>query len=234
MLNQTFSLDVPQVAAPLLEQWANKDLFTGRPIVGAGLDKLRPGEQRRPWTSATASEVARALDDSGIPLPETLRSPKRLEHMIQAYFGTLGMYALSASDLAVRSLWDYPSEPEPHLRDLPLLGSFYRDGPERHIRQLTELYELIRHVKGLAMTVNELRRLGEYDRARDLAVQERDKLRLRKLASRLERQLSGLNRAMRMVHADASLSPTAKRRKLDALVNQRNTLVKRVWDRVGR
>jgi hypothetical protein len=232
MLNQTFSVDVPQVVAPLLEQWANKDLFTGRPIVGGGLESYKPGEQRRPWTSATASEVARALDDSGLPLPETLRSPKRLEHLIYGYFGTLGMYVLSASDMAVRALWDYPSDPEPRLRDLPLVGSFYRDGPERHTKQLTDLYEMIRETKGLVFTIKELQRTGEYDRARELAEENQDKLRFRKLAFALERRLGDVNRQMRIIHSDRTLSPAEKRTQLEELEGKRNELVKRVWGRM--
>lgn len=232
MLQQMFSVDVPQVAAPILEQWANKDFFTGRPIVERSLERLRPGDQRRPWTSATASEVARALDESGLPLPLAVRSPKRLEHLIGAYFGSMGLFVLSGADVVTQWLFDYPADPELRTGDLPVVSSFYREGPERHPRQLGDLYELIHDVQGLALTVNELRQTGDPERARQTVEQNRGALRLKSLSYKMERRLADLNRAMRMVHADRNMTPEEKRQKLDELVLKRNALVRRALERM--
>lgn len=219
-------------AGPILEQWANKDFFTGRPIVERSLERLRPGDQRRPWTSATASEVARALDESGLPLPLAVRSPKRLEHLIGAYFGSLGLFVLSGADMVTEWLFNYPADPEMRVADLPVVSSFYREGPERHPRQLGDLYELIRDVQSLGLSVQELRRTGDPERAREAAEQNRGKLRLKSLSYKVERRLADLNRAMRMVHADRNMTPEEKRQKLDELVLKRNALIRRALERM--
>jgi hypothetical protein len=176
--------------------------------------------------------VAKALDESGLPLPLAVRSPKRLEHLIGAYFGSLGLAVLSGADVVTQWLFDYPADPELRTGDLPVVSSFYREGPERHPRQLGDLYELIRDVQGLALTVSELRQTGDPERARQTVEQNRGALRLKGLSYKMERRLADLNRAMRMVHADRNMTPEEKRRRLDELVLKRNALVRRALERM--
>ncbi|MGE4553979.1 MAG: hypothetical protein AB7D57_12775, partial [Desulfovibrionaceae bacterium] len=60
----------------------------------------------------------------------------------------------------------------------------------------------------------------------------RDKYRLKKVAGRMERALSDINRAMRAVYADRRMTPGEKRERLDGIVQRRNELVQRAWERM--
>ncbi|KAF0234325.1 MAG: hypothetical protein FD177_881 [Desulfovibrionaceae bacterium] len=232
MLTQTFNVGLPQVVAPFMEEWANKVAFTGRPIVSQRLARLRPGAQRDPWTSATASELAKGLDDSGLPLPEAVRSPKRLEHLVNAFFGTLGSYVLSAADMVTESLYDYPDRPTARASDMPLVRSFYRESPARHSKQDTEIYEMIREVQTLYATVKDLRRTGDKERAQEIIEGNREKLGLRRAASQVELRLAEFNKQARLIHADRVMSPEEKRERLDTLTQKRNEFVKRAYDKM--
>ena len=232
MLTQTFNVGLPQVAAPFMEEWANKVAFTGRPIVSQRLARLRPGAQRDPWTSATASELAKGLDDSGLPLPEAVRSPKRLEHLVNAFFGTLGSYVLSAADMVTESLYDYPDRPTTRASDMPLVRSFYRESPARHSKQDTEIYEMIREVQTLYATVKDLRRTGDKERSQEIIEGNREKLGLRRAAGQVELRLAEFNKQARLIHADRNMSPEEKRERLDALTQKRNEFVKLAYDKM--
>ncbi len=222
MLTQTFNVGFPQCAGPWVEEYANRSFFTDRPIVSRRLERLEPGEQRDPWTGATVSAIGRAADVS----------PKRLEHLVNAFFGTLGMYVLAATDLAVRAATDAPEQPAPRLSDWPVLRSFYRDGPPRNTRQGAELYDRLRDVETTYNTVMELRRTGDRDRAQEIIEEKRGVLGLHGVAARVERRLAAFAKANRRITDDPSLDAGEKRQRLDALTERRNAFVNRVHDRM--
>jgi len=70
---------VPDVAAvtPIIEVFANYDLFRQRPIVSRGLEGLEPRDQATPWNAPFAKAVGDYLNVS----------PAQLEHLLQAYTG---------------------------------------------------------------------------------------------------------------------------------------------------
>ena len=48
MVSDTFAMNpMPQAAMPFLEQYANYNFFTGRPVVGPGLDRSNAGGRRQ-------------------------------------------------------------------------------------------------------------------------------------------------------------------------------------------
>lgn len=215
----------PQTVAPILEQWANVDSFTQRPIVSQHLQRLRLEAQYDPWTSATARELGAIF---GI-------SPKRVEHLVNGYLGTLGSYALGASDVVVRRLKDYPKPPATRLEDMPIIRSFYRgEGPPRHIRQTTEFYELMKEVDSTWATVLDYRKRKNKEGARGLITDERDKLRLRKMVHTTSDRLAGINKKIRAIHEDRSLTPEEKRRRLDELTARRNEITREAMRRIER
>ncbi|MBI5520199.1 MAG: hypothetical protein HY916_09080 [Desulfovibrio sp.] len=218
MLTQTFQVGFPQFMAPVVEQVANKSFFTDRPIVGQRLARLRPEEQHDAGTSATMIEAGRV----------TGLSPKRLEHLVNAYFGTLGTYVLGAADMVTRNALGYPEQPARRTSDLPVLRSFYREGPSRNTRQGSELYDMLRDVEATYNTVTELRRTGDLDRARELAEAERASLRLHPMASAVQDRLAVFDKRARLIQVDRAMSAEEKRVKLDELAERRNAYVKRM------
>lgn len=219
ILTQTFAVGLPQILSEPGQQWANKDFFTGREIVGRDLQRLLPGEQSTPYTSVTAKGLGRAVNFS----------PKRIEHAVKGYFGTLGMYCLGASDMLVRKLWDYPARPTTKPEDWPVLSAFYRgEGPARNTKYTTEFYELLREADQLTDTVQRLRETGEVPRAEKLIEKNLPKLAAGGILGQAQSELSRINKQMKIVHLDRSMSPDEKRSQLVELQRIKNEITRGV------
>lgn len=215
MLTQTFAVGLPQILNEPAQQWANKDFFTDRPIVSPQAEGMLPGEQHTPNTSATMQEIGKRINIS----------PARLEHAVKGYFGTIGTYVLGASDVMTRRLLDYPAQPTTKPEDWPLLSSFYKGGgPARNTKFTTAFYELLKEVDQTAKTVEHLRQTGEHARADQLTEKEMPKLQVKRSMQMAQKQLSQINKQVRVTQLDRSMTPDEKRELLDNLQTRKNEL----------
>jgi hypothetical protein len=125
-INQTFSFNpVPQAVFPVLEVFSNKDTFRQSPIENMADEGKRPEARYSASTSPTAREFGQFTGENlGI-------SPKELEHLWRGYTGSLGMYALDATDIAVRSWQGAPEQPAKRFDQLPVVRSFLRSEPAK-------------------------------------------------------------------------------------------------------
>ncbi|WP_031485682.1 LPD38 domain-containing protein [Maridesulfovibrio frigidus] len=220
MLTQTFSVGTPQIVTPILEQWADKSFFTGRAIVPMRLKRLQPGAQRDHRTSETAALIGE----------KTGTSPKRIEHLVNGYFGTLGVYVMSMADIVTREMVDAPELPSRRLDDMPLIKSFFRSTPSRHSCHLTELYDMVEQADELYSTVMNYAKTGEADKAKAL-VKDPDNRKIlakRQPYNQLRRALAQIETAMRQIHRSRKLTPDEKRVRIDGLLEKRNLVVRRV------
>lgn len=83
---------VPTIAAPLVENFANRSTFTDRPIIPRDKEGEEPFAQAGPRTGETARTVGGMLNVS----------PAKIENVVRGYTGGLGAYALEGTDAAVR------------------------------------------------------------------------------------------------------------------------------------
>ena len=155
---------IPQAALPLVEYAANYSFFTGRPIVGQGMEGITPAYQAGPGTS----RIAQKLGEATKGLPSYLQlSPLKLDQLINGYTGTMGMYAVDLMD----SIYDMHSDsPKPSKRfeQLPVFKRFVVDPEARG--QVSSYYDLKNSVDEATRTENLLQRsmrfeeYGEYMR----------------------------------------------------------------------
>ncbi|MBI9110309.1 LPD38 domain-containing protein [Maridesulfovibrio ferrireducens] len=222
MLTQTFSVGTPQIVTPVLEQWADKSFFTGRAIVPMRLKRLQAGAQRDHRTSETAAVIGE----------KTGTSPKRIEHLVNGYFGTLGVYVMSMADIVTRKMVDAPELPSRRLDDMPIIKSFYRSTPSRHSRHLTELYDMVQEADELYSTVMNYAKTGEAAKAKALVKdpENRKILAKRQPYNQLRRALGQIETAMRQIHRSRKLTQDEKRAKIDGLLEKRNLVVRRVME----
>ena len=193
-------------------------------MVGMRLERLAAEAQYEPWTRETMRGIGKAFSVS----------PKRAEAMLRGYFGTLGLYALAASDAVVRGLGDYPEGVEKSMEDYPVLRSFYRGaGSPKNTRFVTKFYEMARDVNELQAAVNAYRRQGEPGAASELALTNENKLKSRKAVNRHRARMSKINKRIRNIHYSRKMSPEEKRRAIDSLINARNEVAERAVKRYG-
>lgn len=214
---QVFNLGaLPQTVAPIVEQVANRDFFRGAPIVGLRLERLAPEAQFTPWTHETSIQIGRAL---GV-------SPARVDHLLQGYFGTLGDYALTASDWLVRQVWDFPSVPAKGAEELPVVKRFYRGENERATRYSTEFYDLFRDLDKTYNTIREYAKTGDRARADALLAERRDELAPLKMLRKANEKLQKISAQARLIHLNRMMTPEEKRAKLLELQEARNRIYK--------
>lgn len=91
---ELISAVLPQAFKPIVESYANKNFFTGLPIVPDSMKNLSPEMQARPYTSGTARKIAKIGD----------WSPIKVEEFVKGTFGGVGSQALNVSDRALAGL----------------------------------------------------------------------------------------------------------------------------------
>ena len=131
--------------------------------------------------------------------------------------------------MLVRKLWDYPSEPTTKPEDWPVLSAFYRgEGPARNTKYTTEFYELLREADQLTDTVQRLRETGEVPRAEKLIEKNLPKLAAGGILGQAQSELSRINKQMKVVHLNRSMSPDEKRAQLVELQRIKNEITRGV------
>ena len=217
----TFAMNpIPQAVRPLIEQWSNKSFFTGRPIEGQSLQRLRTGERKTAWTSETM-QLAGKL---GV-------SPKRAEEIIRGYFSTFGMFLLGISDIFSYHLADFPTNPTKEIDDYPLLGRFIKErAPARHTKYQTEFYEIFREVDQLVATVNNYKKLGNYKEAVALSKKKRKNLIKKKGLFAVRKQLTEINAKLRRIMSSRILTAEQKRARVNQLIERKNRITKRAYE----
>lgn len=224
MAMDTFAFNpTPQLVAPLVEQFANKDMFTGRPIEGVGMERLPPGMRARPDTSETAQEVGEALNVS----------PLRIQHLVGGYFGTLGLHLLAAADQFVEWASNAPVEPSLRIDEIPIVQRFMRDDPARTTRFVTEFYGLRREVAQAMAGFKELQARGQAEEARAFLADRRDKLAMFKGFEKAADVMSEMNKASIMIRRSPDMTADQKRERLDAITRQRNELARVMVERAA-
>jgi len=74
------------IGKTIVEQYANKNVFTGREIVPKSELGFLPIEQVGPWTSQFATMIASAMNTTP-GAPDYLKSPRRVDHIVRGIFG---------------------------------------------------------------------------------------------------------------------------------------------------
>jgi CHASE3 domain sensor protein len=218
MIRDTFAMNpLPQAARPLAERAMNLNTFTGRPIISRGDEFKQPENQFNVMTSETLREVADAMPDSA---PEWLRSPKTLEHFVRGYFGSLGMYALTAADALTRAATDAPEEPAMTPGDFWVMKRFAPSSDLRQTKYVEQFYELHREIEGVVREIKELQ-AEDPAQARALATENADLLRFAPRTQSSYKLLQNLRKQEQRVY-ESAMPPDRKRAELAAIADRRN------------
>jgi len=217
ILGATFNVNLmPQLLAPLYEQGANRNSFTKAPIETPGMENVQPFLRAKPGTSETMKAAGMATRD----LPEALQvNPARAEALLRGYFNTWAMYGLMLTDQAFHG----DKLAEKRTDELPVVRRFYAQEPARHTKYEAEFYDLLQEAKRLRGTLRELDDRG----LRELADQKEQGPMAgeAKPLERAAKHLSAINNEMEQVRRSEA-TPAEKRRRLDALIVERNALLK--------
>jgi hypothetical protein len=145
---------VPDIAAPGLEQWANKSIFTGRKLIPFHLEKVAPEYQYTDYTSETAKQLSKMT--SYLAGPDRATSPIVIDNYVRQWGGTIGQYALEFADKALRDKGVV--RPEGTLADIPAIRAFVTRYPSASAQQITDFYD---RQKAVEQKLDTIRALGK-------------------------------------------------------------------------
>lgn len=211
----------PQVAKPIIEQIANKNMFTGRPIESLAMQRRTPGERWDPWDSESMRLLGQKL---GV-------SPKRAQALVRGYLSTFGMFLIGGADMMTRWLADFPERPTKRVDDYMLVGSFVRqaDNP-RYTKYMSEFYDAMNNANELAGDVAHFKRTGEFDKARELTRKHKNIFSYRKALNKTYKKLSDLSAKIKGTWLRTDLDADEKKKRIDKYTQQRNDLVRKVYN----
>lgn len=139
LLGDNLSMNpIPQLVKPMLDVYANKDSFTGRPIETMGMERLQPAFRFNANTSMTARAISTAANAAAGTLGAQALSPLQVDHLLRGYFGWLGTFVVGAGDVLARPATGQPSKPDSDLFKAATGGmvSDLRDAPSRYVTQM--------------------------------------------------------------------------------------------------
>ena len=146
----------PQIAQPIIEQFSNRSLFTGMPVIPHSVEKLLPEYQYNEYTTELARAIGqimgafpgvreRAISDEQTFLggmARTLSTPALIENYIRAWSGGVGVYALQLADKGLREAGVLPDPvtPTPTLSDIPFVKAFVVRYPSASAQSIQDFY----------------------------------------------------------------------------------------------
>ncbi len=215
-IGDTFALNpTPQIVKPFVEVAFNYDTFRGGPIDNPQDLAVKAEARYNEQTSLMMRELGEA----------TGMSPKKMEHLLVGYTGTIGGYVMAAADGLIRAR--QPGESASWRADeIPLVKAVYRGtGPAKSTQHMEQFYQMLNEVNRLKRTVDQYWGEGEDDKADELLEEQGGILKARRSLSRTQQQLRVLRNRIELLQRDRTLSAEEKRQRIDKLLASRNELV---------
>ncbi len=242
-IHETLAFGPPVPIQWFMEEKANKVDYTGAHIVSP-FEKRKAGDQRKPWTSETASVLAKGLDTALDPLDPYmggltkdmwLRSPLRMEHTIKTFFGTIGAYSLAAADTVTRQLADFPERPARPWEDTTLakamaVSRIYKGNAQEKAGRSQYTEDFYRAFQDLDELYAQIKGYQEYgtNEEKALAVQmikdNRGLLAYRKYLYKLRRNIGLQRKQVYAAYNNREISAQEKQRQIELATKAQNAI----------
>lgn len=206
-------LPIPQVAMPFVENFANRSLFTGQPIIPRGTEGILPEYQFTPYTSEVSKTIGSLIAEINPTLPAA--SPARIDSLIRGWTGTLGNYLIQIADAALikSGIIDDPVKPERTLADTPIIKAFIVRNPSAGSSYIEKFYDLYGPVAQAFATLEKI----DDPLQKQKIIEDIDK-RLGFDSSGLQGfadALSAQRKVIALVYNNKSMTPAEKRETID-------------------
>lgn len=242
---------IPTMVAPVLDQMANKNLFSGRQLVSESQQKMLPEMQYQPYTSETAKQIAKLIGyvpgvrDIG-PSSDPLASPEVVENYIKGWSGSLGGIALRIGDAAIREARvlsvEASSSPQYQkdlkigeiknsgkdsvagsIADWPVLNEFMSRFPSLTNQTLNDFYQNYDQTNKVMNSIKSAAKAGDFDTAQRLMSQNPDlELNLRSI----EKGISTAKASIQAIQNNPNIDPVQKRQLIDTHLFQIGSMAK--------
>jgi len=201
---------VPQAATLVLEPYANKSFFTGRPIVTDADKDLEPGLQANPSTTRTARMVGEAVN----------YSPAVIDNHVRNLFGTLGVHLATVSDLILEKAGVVPESRERTWRQWPVIKAFVHDPDNPNSKPMTQFYDDLKKYRQALKSMKELERRGDFEGASEYEARKQPEIDSARRAEKVAARLAKMRRSAEQVDLDRDMTPAEKRERINMLTQE--------------
>lgn len=230
---------IPTVAAPIVDQFANRSLFTGAPLIPAAQEKMLPEYQYTEYTTETAKAIGQIMGafpgmrDRSIRDEDTfiggvaraLTTPILVENYVRSWTGGLGMYTLQLADKALREAGALPDPMKPldTLSDLPVIKAFVVRYPSASAQSIQDFYDDYYAKKRLYDTKMALAKEGDIDAFE--RVQQIDPTAWDGMAG-IRDTITDQAKLIRLIYKNPDMTPEDKRQIIDTAYGRMIELAK--------
>ena len=220
---------VPTAAMPIISQFANRDTFTGSPLIPVGQESLLPEYQYTPYTTETAKAIGQLIgafpgveqaavrtEDPFIGgVARALSTPILLENYLRAWTGGMGTYLLQLADKGLREAKVVPDPilPASTLADIPFVKAFIVRYPAATSQSIQDFYNDYDVSKRYHDTILHLAQQGDPRATRLLETHGHDMAQLTSLRQALNDQ----GKLIRDIYKNPQITPDEQRQLIDTL-----------------
>lgn len=222
LTNDVFTVPIPALVQEPLEQYANKDFRTGLPIETEAMQQQEPADRYNGSTTLAAKQIGSATDTS----------PVRLQHLVNGYFSSVGLFALQAMSGVMRATGNYPTKPEARggswlMEQLEAPFGGAKSSTETGNQYLSDFYDAQKIADQVAGSVRISATRGNYGRAQELAQNSPLAFRGHHQLQVISVQLAQLRKQERMVESSPFLNAQQKRTQMNAINESQKQLLDR-------
>jgi hypothetical protein len=214
-LISTFAFNpIPQTVLPFVEARTNYSFYTMRPIVGQGMENVAKEYQVAPGTSETAKWVGKQIGES----------PIVIDHIMQGFTGSMGMYAVDLID-AILAGNDASPKPAKRFEQMPVIKRFALDKEAKGT--VTSYYDLKNSVDEVVRTINLMERTGNVGDMSDYVEKNAHLFGMRNYISSVEKQMKVMREAAIQIRS-SDMSAEDKRDTLMAITEAQNAMTSNI------
>jgi hypothetical protein len=213
MLFDTFAVNLPQIAKPLVDLYANKDSFTGAPIETAGMERLSKAERIAEKTGPLAIALSQTAN---VFLPESKElSPVQADYAIKAYFGWLGSTASWLSHYAVMP-FSKSAYPDNNWTETMSAG-FIKTLPATQSKYVTAFYENNKEISQAYADMRHFAQLGQADKVQEIIAEKGDKIAMAKFYDNASKDMAKMRQAILHIRNDENMTGAQKKEEIDRM-----------------
>ncbi len=224
VVGSTLAEPIPNAIEPVIEHMTNRNFYTGQAIVRQSMENKLPETQYDRYTSETAKAIGTIVSyvplirDIG-PHDAKITSPKIIDNYMHAWTGTLGQYAISTADFALRKLGIAPDVVKPvgTLADIPFVKEFMIRFPNGHPQSVQDFQDRFAQAEAVHNSVQQLYKQG--DVAGAVALKDRYAGNMERLTY-LNKGIQNINGAIQKVYQNTAIDPVQKRQLIDSMMYQ--------------
>lgn len=227
LLNTFVPPFIPNMIGPVLDQFANKNIFNGRQLVNSSQQKELPEMMYQPYTTESAKQLGKLVGyvpgvrDIG-PSADPLASPAVIENYVQGWGGTMGSLALKIGDAGLRFSGVTPKNTglgstDTPLADLPIMNEFLTRFPSMKSQPIQTFYDNLNQTDQVKNSITRAAKRGDIATATRLQAQYPD---LMLSMDSTGRAISQGRKFIDLVQQDPNKTPTEKRQLIDTTLFQ--------------